>query len=74
MTYYQVTVDKCTPERLKEKGMHNLTCASNEDMENVISNSDIMIAYMSSYFNQDIFDKPPIGNLIKTYYFNLKPN
>lgn len=74
MKYLSLSVDKCSKEKLERKGITNITCASDAEMDDVINNSDVMLVYVSTYCNENIFGEPPINSLINTYYFNLKPD
>ena len=49
-----------------------MTCAKDEEIEEAINLSDILVATASDFFVEDVFDRYPVTSVLKTYFFNVK--
>ena len=72
MVYLQISVDKCTKDKLARKGVTNTTCASDDEIHEVIDVSDLLVATSSDFFEEDEFNRHPTRSVLKTYFFNIK--
>lgn len=74
ISYYNLILNPCSAHTLMLHGFPNETCASNDDIEEVLHNSALSLLVIDQYFNDTDFSSNEIGPIWKkpkVYSFNF---